>query len=563
MKQTVIILSLVILGITSRAQGIYNDGARIVSETGTSWVIDGGGFTLTSQSADYPATMANLAVKSGASLTIGAGNYLSVTGTLTNSNSASGIVIRSDASGDGALINGTSGVSATVERWITGDIWHLISPPATGLSISAFTGASGNSIGYNSSSSHYALAPYVVSTDTWSYYTYPTPTGTFDTPGKGYQILRGTSSSTGNGNVAYDGVVTFTGTLGATNLGIGITQSGATYGWNLIGNPYPCGLDVKAFLDANTTAGSPRTSSVLDNAYIGIYVSDIGDKSAYGYTAINYSNVGTIKLASGEGFFVKSKSGGGTVSFTTGMKSAGSDAFKSAVINFPTINLSAESATDKRNTTVNYISGMNNGLDPGYDAGLFNGGGPGSFSLSTRLVQDNGVDFQIQCLPDNDYGNMVIPVGLVAASGSAVTFKAAVTNLPADLKVVLEDRVANTFTRLDDGSAYTVTLNTASAGPGRFFLRTATIVSAVPGDLSVDLKVVALPNQHIIQVFGYVNLPARALVYDMNGKLMTSKVLTGIDLNEIPLVNAANGLYLLKIESNKTPVTQKVRWIRN
>jgi len=53
------------------------------------------------------------------------------------------------------------------------------------------------------------------------------------------------------------------------------------------------------------------------------------------------------------------------------------------------------------------------------------------------------------------------------------------------------------------------------------------------------------------------------MVYDMNGKLFTTKELTGISLNEIPLVNAASGLYLLKIESNRTPVIQKVRWIRN
>ncbi len=284
----------------------------------------------------------------------------------------------------------------------------------------------------------------------------------------------------------------------------------------------------------------------------------------FGYIPVNYSNgANALKLASGEAFFVKSKAGSGTVSFTTAMKTHTSDAFKSAVLDPPAVTLFVEDGAQKLSTTVNYISGMTKGLDPGFDAGLFNGGGGSPFTLYTRLIEDNGVDFTIQCLPDNDYENMVIPVGLRAASGSAVTFKAVATNLPSDLKVVLEDRVTNTFTRLDGGGTYSVTLNTASAGPGRFFLRTGTIVSAVPGDLTVDLKVVALPNQQIIQVFGNVNLPARALVYDMNGKLFTAKVLTGIDLNEIPLVNAANGLYLLKIESNKAPVTQKVRWIRN
>jgi len=36
MKQIALLLSIVILGISSRAQGIYNNGARIVSESGTS-----------------------------------------------------------------------------------------------------------------------------------------------------------------------------------------------------------------------------------------------------------------------------------------------------------------------------------------------------------------------------------------------------------------------------------------------------------------------------------------------------------------------------------------------
>ena len=500
--------------------------------------------------ATIPAGTSNVAsavrIHSGATLTIPSTGAL--TATNLENNTAGGVTIQSTSgSNTGSLVTtGTvSGAgTAVVERWMTGDIWHLISPSVTGEDVSTFT--AGNSIGHNSS--HFALAPYDVSTDNWTYSAYPTPTGSFDTHGKGYQILRTTGTPTGNGTAGGDGVVSFTGALAASGVTTAVSSGG--YAWNLIGNPYPCGLDMAAFIEVN--------KSKIDASYLKIYVSKVEDKTSYGYDPETSRSV----IPPGEGFFIKS-TGGGTVSFTPAMKRASPDAFKSAVINFPTINLSAETATDKMNTTVNYISGMSNGLDPGNDVGQFNGGGPGSFSLSTRLIQDNGVDFQIQCLPDNDYGNMVVPVGLVAASGSAVTFKAGATNLPSDLKVVLEDRVANTFTQLDGGVTYSVTLNTASTGPGRFFLRTTTIVSAVPGDLTVELKVVPLPNQQIIQVYGNVNLPARALVYDMNGKLMTAKTLTGIDLNEIPLVNAANGLYLLKIESNNTPLTQKIMWIRN
>ena len=139
MKQILLLLSLVILAITSRAQGIYNEGARIVSESGTYWVIGSGGFTLTSQSSATPATMANLTINSGASLTIGAGNFLTVSSTLTN-NGTGGVVIESSGAGTGSLIVNTVAVSETgttiARRWMpvanSSPTWHLASSSVTG-----------------------------------------------------------------------------------------------------------------------------------------------------------------------------------------------------------------------------------------------------------------------------------------------------------------------------------------------------------------------------------------------------------------------------------------------
>ena len=78
-----------------------------------------------------------------------------------------------------------------------------------------------------------------------------------------------------------------------------------------------------------------------------------------------------------------------------------------------------------------------------------------------------------------------------------------------------------------------------------------------------ELKVIPLPQNDRIRLVGHITLPAVALVYDMTGRLITEKVLTATDLNDIPLVNAANGVYMLKIDSKKTPVTKKVVWIKN
>jgi len=507
---------------------------------------------------DEAITCHNLTINSGSVLTITGSGALTVTNTIANSAGAAGLVIEatSDAAGTtGSLLNDNSAVSATVQRWMTGDLWHLISPAATGgQTVSDFVGTTPNANLIARNTTNYGLAPYTESNDSWNYYLVSgsNTSGTFGVPGKGFQVLRATGAGTGQGNDPADnGVVSFVGTLAAGNQTIGIAQTGN--GWNLIGNPYPCALDVIGFLTTNSTYINP--------SYLAIYVSDIGDISTYGYTAINNSS--SFELSSGEGFFVKSASGGmHSVSFTTAMKSAASNAFKSAPMLYPAVTLSASSGTDKMSTSVKYISGMTTGLDPGWDAGLFNNG-PVPFSLFTHLVQDNGVDFAIQCLPDTGYEKLAVPVGLVAMGGSTVTFKAVADNLPSNLKVYLEDRKTGIFTRLDDGSVYSVTLGSASQGAGRFYLHTAESIAVTPVAPKTDLKVIPMPQSQIIRVLGAINLPARASIYDMTGRIITEMTLTGQDLNDIPLVNASTGLYLLKIESDKALVSEKIRWIKN
>ena len=66
---------------------------------------------------------------------------------------------------------------------------------------------------------------------------------------------------------------------------------------------------------------------------------------------------------------------------------------------------------------------------------------------------------------------MVIPVGISADAGKEITFTADALNLPSGLKVFLEDRENNVFTRLDEaGSIYKFTLIEASNDIGRFYL---------------------------------------------------------------------------------------------
>ena len=505
---------------------------------------------IVSEAAATPAVCKDLTIQSGAVLTIAAGKALKVNGTLTNNAGITGLVVQSNtgaADGTGALINGTAGVPGTVERYVSGNTWHLISPAATaGETVASFVDlANGNLIARNAN--NYALSPFNEGTGKWDYYKVSgsNTSGQFGTPAKGFQVLRATGAGSGNGSGSDGGKLTFKGTLAGAGLSIPVIRT--LYGWNMIGNPYPCGLDVAAFIAANTALFEP--------SFQFIYVANILDP-ANGYTPVATG----AKLSSGEGFFVRTIAGGGNINFTTAMKSSVADAFKAATVDNTTIRLTVEDGNAKLGTTVEYIGGATKGLDPGKDAGLFNGIAS-NFSLFTRLIEDNGIDFTLQVLPDNNLESMVVPVGLVADKGATVTFKAMATNLPAGYKVVLEDKETNTFTRLDEAnSSYTVSLNAATLGTGRFYLHTSEIVSAIDESLLNEFKVVPIPEQHLVRIIGNFDLPAKAMVYDMNGKLVATSALTSQIENDMPLTNCGTGLYLIKIESGKGVETVKFVW---
>jgi hypothetical protein len=90
MKKILVIAASAFLSLNSFAQGIYNNGARIISQSGSYWVVSGGNVTLTSESATNLASVANLKIESGATLALTSASFLSIAGNLQNSGTLSG-----------------------------------------------------------------------------------------------------------------------------------------------------------------------------------------------------------------------------------------------------------------------------------------------------------------------------------------------------------------------------------------------------------------------------------------------------------------------------------------
>jgi hypothetical protein len=361
------------------------------------------------------------------------------------------------------------------------------------------------------------------------------------------------------------------------------------FGWNSLGNPFPCSIGVRS--DATTTENFlTKNAAQLDPNYAALYV---WDEPATIVAGVSYykiiCNAGFINntgrtvldqayMQPGQGFVVKAKSGGGTVSFTQAMRLHENTGtyFKSAPVPWPGINLKVSSTTKTTSTAITLNEKMTRGLDPTYDAGLL--GGDPAFKLYSRLVEDNGVNFALQCLPLDGFEKMTVPLGFDCTTAGTVTFSADVFTLPDNVKAVLVDSLLGISTDLSVPQAsYTVTLTAASSGIGRFYLnlsappvessKTTTVSPASPAfptsptgvnedQADHHLDIYTIGNEIVIK--GAVTEKNSANLYDLTGNLIRIYKLQPGNLNILPTQRLPFGVYLVKVYGDGVIRSQKI-----
>jgi len=454
------------------------------------------------------------------------------------------LTIVSDASNSGSLIFGGtySGSSTAViyQRYMSGTDWHMMGSPFTEQTINnAFLTA--NSID--------GMKDYNENADDWNTdFTSSDPNTAFSL-GKGYAVKRSSSA-----------VVNLTGTLNNSTVNTTLTRD--NFGWNLLSNPFSSAINATMSAHATNNLITANTDA-LDPSYAALY---IWDQASTSYKIINNAGDGSLVqnyLQVGQGFFVKSKSGGGIFTMPPAMQNhQTSILFKSKEeTDWASITLNAETSHSQAKTQILYGDAMHNGLDLSYDAGLLNSNP--HFSLYSRLVEDNGIDFGLQCLPQ-DFEDLVIPIGLDAKAGDMIRFNATTSNIPEAFAVVLEDKTENVFTNLsNEGQEYVIQLQEDSEGIGRFYVRTSyksTLAInnlAKPNTFFVFSR--AKDNQLIIK--GNASKTTGAKIYSITGKLLTAITLKQASENLIPF-NEESGIYILQISNEEGTQTQKFAWIK-
>ena len=149
-------------------------------------------------------------------------------------------------------------------------------------------------------------------------------------------------------------------------------------------------------------------------------------------------------------------------------------------------------------------------------------------------------------------------MGVKAAAGE-ITFSAETLNLPSGVKVYLEDKQENTFTRLDIKNAnYKVLLPEDLDGIGRFFVHTASKVLSVNDNSILTSLSIYKSNATTLRLIGLPQGKTTVSLYNIIGKKV---MLTQFNTNgnkEISLPNLAPGIYVAKVQTEKGRISKKI-----
>ncbi len=448
----------------------------------------------------------------------------STTSTINNLsvNAASSLTINS---GGSLIVNGTSTGNVTYKRNLPTTNWYLVSSPVSGQAYNdAYVTANDIASG---AGNNRGIAFYATLNNGWAYF----QAGGNDTfiDGIGYSVKRATA-----------GDISFTGTINTNNVLATFVNNGSN-GFNLLGNPYTSHINSATFLTGNTANLVSETIWVWNQATSNYETKVTGD----GFV-----------LAPTQGFFVRSSTGTNLTFAESNQASTGGIFQKSAKTE---VKLMMTDGTADRFARVNYVDNATTGFDNGYDGETF-GGIVNSVDVFTHLVSNSeGKKFQVQSLPNSDFENMVVPVGVKAAAGKEITFSVEANNIPDGINVYLEDKTANTVTLLSEANAtYKVTLNESLDGIGRFYLHTK--ASGVLGTETVDFENVSVYaiNNNTLRVVGIPSGNSSVKLFTILGKQVMQTSFSSTGVQDISLPKLATGMYIIQLETASGKLNKKI-----
>jgi len=402
-------------------------------------------------------TANNLTVESGSKFNIAPAKNVTVSNILANNAGSSGLIIKSDASGTGSLIQTTGSVAATCERYLTGGVWNFIFSPLNNVNGNILTGSSEYLYSYTESAPDYWNSTDNFGVSGWGDESSANPIST----SKGYihqssanniYSLTGGNIDDGSSSKVFN--LSYTKSADGNVNANGVTKAWYEFdGWNLIGNPFTSAVD-----------WSTVTKSGIENF---VYYFDGTNYQCLGTSnydqgltinSTNESGGATQYIPANQGVFVKvdkDPSSAGTpyithsasVTFKASDRTHNTQAFwKNNNVIIPNkINLKIEQNGFTDETIIRTLpteSGVTENHDGNYDAyKMFSWDKtkPQLYSLSSNLFDE----FAVNSFPEFT-SNKSVDLGIYI--GEAGNYSINVTDFSfTNVRVYLEDKTSNNF----------------------------------------------------------------------------------------------------------------------
>ena len=481
------------------------DGETINLTSGTLYVNKHTTLDNSSHTAGLTISGQTLTISSGNSLTIAPGSKITISGLLQNNAGQDGLNVQSSAEGTASLIHNTSGVPATVQRYVPGpSAWHLVAAPVNNATANVFQGA--------------YLQYYTEALATWI---------DIVDPGEGMEVAQGYAFW---GTSEKDALYTFTGNLNNGDLSISTTQlyedpgDHQYYGWNLLGNPYPSAIDW----------------ALLDDDWGAIYYWDHANDRYASWVNGSGTNGGTQYVPPMQGFFVSSTGNDFEIGNTNRTHDGASAYFKNGQPYH--IILQASNGDYSDEVFIRFSNEATSGFDHRFDAWKL-------LSYNKEIGQlysfSEGKKLSIDVRPECE----VIQLGFRSGKNAAFSFLLKeISDIP---KAILEDTKTGIFHNLQSG-CYEFFYDTLDIEK-RFKLH----LNAVGIEESINQQCNILIYTSGQEIFIKGAEKGKVMIFDIMGRIVFEKNISGNQLNTI-LVNLNVGVYLVMVINGENVVTEKV-----
>jgi len=447
-----------------------------------------------------------------------------------------GIIVKSDANGDGAFILGANTTAATIERYLSDDKSHFISAPTID--------ATADDLFQNHDPEVYL---YEYHEDDETYY-YIVPTITPMPSGKGFYTWVDDADS--------DYIVAeFDGVLSSSDFGLSLDYHGSTLGWNLIGNPYPSPL--------NWRTGSWSFNNVEQT----IWIWDPDKNTGGGFVWKTSSGAGSVPtfstIPTSQAFFIRALGTNPSLTIPADARTVHHDQLyykgrDEVNLDYPAdyVTVKVLNDQDEDEVWVSFNEYGTEGFDNGWDATkMFNSYNTVSLYIPKEM-RNQCLEHLPALLPNEE---RIVEMNFETTIDGEHTLAIDMTYLP-NTNVTLGDLKYNQTQDMKYDSIYSFVAFTDD-DPNRFrihFNKTTTGIEFDDFDPKTDQSVQIYSHDKNIYIKKEViNSSGYVIVYDLYGREVITQPLEHTSLMKIP-VHLNNTYLIVKVISDNKVVTSKV-----